>query len=272
MGGIMLEADYPYTGGSPACAFNIDRSVTQPVGIWTGKGEAQMIERIFQQPITVAIDAGAYKSYRSGTMGCNAGGKGQVCRFCGFGQYGEIPCPSYLTDALSLAENCNELPPVSANATQNDDWEAGLGETSHSPASGSFHVVDGQFSGWQPGMGGWPAVGRRLAPTTRPPRTFASRNTTPTVAQLIAETKPPISRRTKLSRISYLKSQTAISFFPSLLSSAGQGRGRCRPGCWRMPKPKFAVGDRVEEAQTVRAGVVATDHALYASECVECVL
>lgn len=103
-----------------------------------------------------------------GCLGCNAGSASQLCRFCGFGQYAEIPCPSYLTDALSLAENCNELPPVSANATQNDDWEAGLGKTSQSPASGSFHVVDGQFSGWQPGMDGWPAVGRRLAPTTDP--------------------------------------------------------------------------------------------------------
>ena len=62
MGGIMLESDYPYTGGSPACAFNIEKSVTQPVGIWTSKGEAAMIERIFQQVRTMTREIQARSS------------------------------------------------------------------------------------------------------------------------------------------------------------------------------------------------------------------
>ena len=76
MGGLMLASDYPYAGRSTPCAFDPEKAVTRPVSIWTTKGsEPTMIERIAKSPITVAIDAGAYKSYRSGVMGCNAGGK-----------------------------------------------------------------------------------------------------------------------------------------------------------------------------------------------------
>ena len=31
-------------------------------------------------------------SCESGGLGCNAGGQGQNCRFCGFGEFENIPC------------------------------------------------------------------------------------------------------------------------------------------------------------------------------------
>lgn len=76
MGGIMLEADYPYTGRSPPCAYDSEKAVTQPIAAWHTQGpETPMIARIFTSPMTIAIDAGAYKSYSGGIMGCNAGGR-----------------------------------------------------------------------------------------------------------------------------------------------------------------------------------------------------
>ena len=73
----MLEKDYKYTGQSPPCAFDLEKKVTRPTAYWHTKGgtETTMIERIFTSTITVAIDAGAYKSYGGGVIGCNAGGK-----------------------------------------------------------------------------------------------------------------------------------------------------------------------------------------------------
>ena len=42
----------------------------------------------------------------AGGLGCNAGGQGQNCRFCGFGTYSELSCPSY---SASVAETHYEV-------------------------------------------------------------------------------------------------------------------------------------------------------------------
>ena len=80
MGGVQYAKDYPYTGGSPPCAYNADKSATKPVGVWmcpmSGCGtEDIMLEKIQNGPMAVALDAGAYSGYRGGVIGCNGGGK-----------------------------------------------------------------------------------------------------------------------------------------------------------------------------------------------------
>lgn len=95
-GGIMLESEYPYTGRSPPCAFSAERSVTRPVSMWSSSGsETPMIERIFTSPITVAIDAGAYRFYSGGVMGCNAGGRNVNHAVQAVGYNGEQPGQEY---------------------------------------------------------------------------------------------------------------------------------------------------------------------------------
>lgn len=60
LGGLMLEKDYPYTGRSPPCEFDIEKAVTQPIALWHTKGpETPMIERIVRlrllQPSTETL-------------------------------------------------------------------------------------------------------------------------------------------------------------------------------------------------------------------------
>ena len=46
-----------------------------------------------------------YSPSHRGGLGCNAGGKGQHCRFCGFGLYSDISCP----DAAAMVNNVADL-------------------------------------------------------------------------------------------------------------------------------------------------------------------
>ena len=41
---------------------------------------------------TVTLDASCLSNDRMFRAGCNAGGQGQICRFCGFGEFEDIPC------------------------------------------------------------------------------------------------------------------------------------------------------------------------------------
>ena len=76
MGGVMSSRDYPYVGSSPPCKYDPEKAVTRPIGIWQTSGsEGPMLEKIRLSPMTVAVDAGAYSGYKSGIIGCNAGGK-----------------------------------------------------------------------------------------------------------------------------------------------------------------------------------------------------
>ena len=76
MGGIQYAKDYPYTGGSPPCKYDGDKSATRPVGVWmcpmSGCGtEDIMLEKIQKGPMAVALDAGAYSGYKGGVIGCD---------------------------------------------------------------------------------------------------------------------------------------------------------------------------------------------------------
>ena len=71
----------------------------------------------------------------AGGLGCNAGGQGQSCRFCGFGAYSEFACPSY---SAGVAETHYE---VNAALHATTDAGAAAGESGECVCSSALRTA-----------------------------------------------------------------------------------------------------------------------------------